>query len=133
MSRILTILVCLSALFTFRPTARAETLPAVMGVTISCACPDSTGQAYVAALKNAIAKDSHFRQMGLDEGFRKGAIRIHIISMELESSDGKPRAALSIVYTHDGVLMHQFIETCTRIPISDCAQAALKDLKELEG
>lgn len=87
----------------------------------------------MAAVKETIAKDPHYRQMSMEEGVRKSAIRIHIVSMALESPDGKPHAVLSIVYTHDGALMHQFIETCTRIPIADCAQAVLKDLKDLES
>lgn len=103
-----------------------------LGVTISCACNDAVGQAYVSAVKTILSKDERFQQMSLQEGAQKGAIRVHIISMPLESTDGTPRAALSIVFTHDGAMVHQFIETCTHIPIADCAMNMVRDLKDLE-
>jgi hypothetical protein len=39
-----------------------------------------------------------------------------------------PKSALSIVCLHQGILMHQFIETCDRIPIEGCAKQLVADL-----
>ena len=100
-------------------------------VTVTCTCDDATGQAYAAALHDALAKSSRYREVGLSEGVEKNAIRISIVSLPLaaESNSGQtPRAALSIVCLHDGAILHQFVETCTKIPIKDCAESMLADL-----
>ncbi len=125
-------LILLSSILLFRANAQGERVVAPMGVTISCACADPIGQAYVGAVKELLQKDNHYQQMSLEEGSRRGAIRVHIISMPLEQSDGRPRAALSVVYVHDGVMVHQFIETCTHLPVQDCALALIRGLREVE-
>ena len=125
-------LILLSSIFLFRSDAFAERLSPIMGVTISCACADPVGQAYVAAVRELLGKDTHYQQMSMEEGARKGAIRVHIISMPLETGDGKPRAALSVVYMHEGVMVHQFIETCTHLPVADCAQALVRGLRDVQ-
>ncbi len=125
-------LILLSSIFLFRANAFAERVSPPMGVTISCACADPIGQAYVNAVKDLLQKDTHYQQMSMEEGARRGAIRVHIISMPLEESEGKPRAALSVVYMHEGVMVHQFIETCTHLPVQDCALALIRGLREVE-
>jgi hypothetical protein len=99
-------------------------------VTITCSCDDAVGKAYVNALKAAFASNPEYQQVGLEEGVEKDAIRINIISLPItDGSDGKrPKSALSIVCLHEGALMHQFIETCDRIPIGECAKQMVADL-----
>ena len=111
---------------------RAERAAAPVNVNVSCECADTTGVAYGDAINDLLAKDSHFKRVGLEEAVRTSAIQIHIISLPLESTGGAPRAALSVVYTHEGTMMHQFITTCTHIPITECAAAMVRDLKRLE-
>jgi hypothetical protein len=130
MQRFSIFLALFGSLLLFGKNAHAEHAT-VVGVTISCVCEDPMGKAYFGAIKDILAKDPHFTQVSLQEGARRGAIRVNIISMPLDSQDGTPRSALSVVLTHDGTLMHQFIETCTHIPIFDCAQSMVRDLREL--
>lgn len=111
--------------------AHAEHVHSPVGITITCSCDDATGKAYVAAVHTLLAQDAHYREMGMEEGIRKNAIRINIVSMALEPVDGKPRAALSIVCMHDGSLVHQFVETCTHIPIADCARSMVSGLSQI--
>lgn len=131
MSRIVFATLLLLSVLPFGAKARAEGAHGPMGITITCSCDDATGQAYVSAIHSLLAKDTRYREMGLEEGARKHAVRINIISMPLEAVDGHPRAALSIVCLHDGIMVHQFVEMCTRIPIADCAQSMVSGLRDL--
>ena len=115
----------------FGAKAQAERPHVPVGITITCSCDDATGKAYVSAIRDLLSKDSHYREMGLEEGARNHAIRVNIISMPLEAVDGRPRVALSIVCLHDGSMLHQFVETCTRIPIAECAESMVKGLSDL--
>ena len=132
MHRLLIALTIVSSVFLSGRAAQAESPSTVTGVSISCACSDPVGQAYVSAVKKLLAGDAHFQQMSLEEGARKGAIRVHIISMPLDSADGTPRAALSVVTTHDGVMIHQFIATCTHLPVAQCAEEMMKSLRTVQ-
>jgi len=111
--------------------AQAQPADRTVGVTISCSCDDASGKAYVDAVKNNMVKDGHFQQMSLQEGAEKGAILVNIISMPVESTDGKPHSVLSIVYSHDGVMVHQFIETCPHLTVEECAMNMVRDLKTI--
>ena len=124
---------CILAAVLFGNLAHAQHAAPRLAVSISCSCNDAMGQAYVAAVKDILSKDAHFQQMSSREGALRGAIRVHIISMPLESADGTQRSALSIVFTHDGTLVHQFIETCAHIPIADCAMNMIQDLKQMDS
>ena len=98
-------------------------------VSITCSCDDATGRAYVKALSAALAANPLYRVVGLEEGLEKDAIRINIVSLPLPDQDSeRPKSALSIVCLHQGALMHQFIETCDRIPIEECAKSMVADL-----
>ena len=121
----------LLSFLSFGMKAQAERPHIPVGITITCSCDDATGKAYVSAIRDLLSKDSHYREMSMEEGARKNAIRINIISMPLEAVDGRQRAALSIVCLHDGSIIHQFVETCTRIPIAECAESMVKGLSDL--
>ena len=97
-------------------------------VVVTCTCDDATGQAYVTALRSALNRNPHYREVDLQEGVANNAIRINIVSMPLGTESGISKAALSVVVIHDGALLHQFVETCTRIPIQDCAESMLDDI-----
>ena len=99
-------------------------------ITVTCSCDDTTGKAYAKALSAAIASNPHYKEVGLQEGMDKDAIRISIVSLPISPSDvdGRPKSALSIVCLHQGALMHQFIETCDRIPIEECAKQLVTEL-----
>lgn len=122
-----------SAFTLFATAAMAQPAAPRLVVAVSCSCNDAMGQAYFESMKNILSKDAHFQQIGWRESSERNAIRVHIISMPLESTDNSPRSALSIVFTHDGTLVHQFIETCTHIPIADCAMKVVHDLEEMEN
>jgi hypothetical protein len=100
-------------------------------VTVSCSCDDPTGKAYAKALHEALAKSAVYREAELPDSLNHDGFRISIVSLPLDTeADGQPpRGALSIVCVHDGAIMHQFIETCTKIPIDSCAKALLADLE----
>ncbi len=110
----------------------AEHAPAPVGITVSCDCADTTGKAYGAAVKDLLARDAHYKQMSLEEAYGTGAIQIHILSTPLDSADGTTRVALSVVYLREGVMMHQFIQTCTHYPVDVCAASLIRALKDLE-
>jgi len=98
-------------------------------VSITCSCDDATGKAYVKALNAALAANPLYKVVGVEEGMEKDAIRINIVSLPLPDQDSeRPKSALSIVCLHQGALMHQFIETCDRIPIEECAKSMVADL-----
>lgn len=99
-------------------------------VTVTCSCDDTTGKAYAKALSAALASSLHYREVGSQEGMDRGAIRINIVSLPISSGNDneRPKSALSIVCLHEGALMHQFIETCDRIPIEECAKQLVADL-----
>ncbi|MEO6923783.1 MAG: hypothetical protein ABI142_08160 [Bryocella sp.] len=105
------------------------------GVSVVCSCDDVTGKLYAEALHNALTKNQHYREVGKAEGIDDGTIRISIISLPIsDGTDGQPpRAALSIVCLHNGAIIHQFVETCTHISITACAQSMLSDLLEWES
>lgn len=131
MNRIRLAILLLLSVVSFVGRASAASTHAPTGITITCSCDDATGKAYVSAVRDLLAKDVHFREMSMEEGARKNAIRVNIISMPLESADGRPRAVLSIVCMHGDTMVHQFVETCTRIPIADCAQSMVQDLNDI--
>jgi len=103
-------------------------------VSVTCICDDATGQAYAKALTAALAASPIYKQVSVEEGTEKDAIRINIVSLPL-GNDGsdRPKSALSIVALHQGALLHQFIETCDRIPIEQCAQSLVADLKDWDS
>ena len=100
-------------------------------VTVSCSCDDPTGKAYAKALHEALAKSAIYREADLPDALNHDGFRISIVSLPLdaEANGQSARGALSIVCVHDGAIMHQFIETCTKIPIDSCAKALLADLE----
>jgi len=103
-------------------------------VTVSCSCDDATGKAYAKALNDALAASPLYKVVDSEEGMEKDAIRINIVSLPLEAQDPeRPQSALSIVCLHQGALMHQFIETCNRIPIEDCAKSMVADLADWDS
>ena len=102
-------------------------------VAVTCICDDATGKAYVQALRAALARNAHYREVSATQDREGNAIRINIISMPLEENEGRPQSALSIVCLHDGALLHQFVETCTHIPIFDCAQSMIDSLAKWDG
>jgi hypothetical protein len=112
-------------------SALAERNRGPIAVSISCACDDVMGKEYVSAVRSLLAENAHYQTAAT--GNSEGSIRIHIISMAIQSPDGKPRSVLSIVCLHNGVMVHQFVETCTGIPIRDCAQSMVDGLKDLES
>ncbi len=98
-------------------------------VSVTCSCDDQMGREYADALRKALANSPHYREVGYQEGFEQSAIRISIVSLPLsENAAGKSRSALSIVCLHEGVILHQFVETCNNIPIEDCAKSILTSL-----
>lgn len=99
-------------------------------VTVTCSCDDATGKAYAKALSAALASSPLYKEVGLEEGLEKDAIRINIVSLPISqgSDTERPKSALSIVCLHQGALMHQFIETCDRIPIEQCAKQMVAEL-----
>ena len=132
MNRFFTTFLVTVLMLAFHP-AQAQKAHRSVGVTVTCTCDDATGQAYVSALHQALANSSRYREMSASEGFEKNAIRINIISMPLDPHEGRPQAALSIVCLHDGAILHQFVETCTHIPIEECAESMIHDLLQWEG
>ena len=104
-----------------------------MAVAVTCTCDDVTGKAYASALHAALARSTHYKEVSAAQDPEGDAIRINIISMPLEESQGRPQSALSIVCLHDGALMHQFVETCTHIPIEDCAQSMVDSLLQWDA
>lgn len=99
-----------------------------ISVSVTCTCDDATGQAYAVAVHQALSGNSHYQEVGVSEGMEHNAIRVNIISMPIGNAEDKPQSALSIVCLHNGVIMHQFIETCTHIPIGECAASMVHDL-----
>jgi hypothetical protein len=99
-------------------------------VTVTCSCDDATGKAYAKALSAALASSPYYQEVGVQEGMDRDAIRINIVSLPISPGNDteRPKSALSIVCLHQGVLMHQFIETCDRIPIEECAKQLVADL-----
>lgn len=98
-------------------------------VSVACSCDDPMGRGYAEALRKALATDSHYREVGYQQGFERGAIRISIVSLPLaDDGSGNPKSALSIVCLHDGVILHQFVETCAHISIEDCAKSILSSM-----
>ena len=128
MNRFATLLILGLSVTALAPSA-ARAQSARQHVTVTCSCDDSAGKAYVEALHRALAKSAQYREVGFADGQETDTIRINIVSLPLPDKDGRPQAALSIVCLHDGALMHQFVETCTRIPLEDCAQSMVTDLK----
>ena len=104
-------------------------------VNVSCSCDDATGKLYATALHTALGNSQHYREVGRSEGSDDSVIRISIVSLPLEDGvEGQPaRAALSIVCLHNGSIIHQFVETCAHISITECAQSMLNDLLEWEN
>ena len=104
-------------------------------VNVVCSCDDATGKMYAEALHNALGNSKNYREVGRAEGMDDNVIRISIVSLPLsQGTDGQPpQSALSIVCLHNGSIIHQFVETCTHIPIADCAQSMLSDLLEWEA
>jgi len=99
-------------------------------VTVTCRCDDATGKAYAKALSAALASSAYYQEVGVQAGMDRDAIRINIVSLPISPGNDteRPKSALSIVCLHQGVLMHQFIETCDRIPIEECAKQLVADL-----
>lgn len=113
-----------------RAHAESPKAPKKAMLSISCSCDDEVGKAYGKALSAAVAGSPVYKEVSEDESVNNGAITIHIVSMPLpDDGTGKPKSALSIVALHDGSLLHQFIETCNRIPIEDCAASLVADIK----
>jgi hypothetical protein len=115
--------------FCFRMDAHSQAKTKDL-VTVTCSCDDATGKAYAKALSVALASSAHYQEVGLQEGMDKDAIRINIVSLPISSGNDteRPKSALSIVCLHQGTLMHQFIETCDRIPIEECAKQLVTEL-----
>jgi hypothetical protein len=111
--------------------AHAEHNRGPVAVSISCACDDVMGKEYVSAVRSLLAANAHYQTTGGSNS--ENSLRIHIISMPIQSPDGKPRSVLSIVCLHNGAMIHQFVETCTGIPIRDCAQSMVDGLKDLDS
>jgi hypothetical protein len=120
--------------FPMLPIQAHAASPAKTLVTITCSCDDATGKAYAKAFSAALSANPLYREVSAEEGSEQDAIRINIVSMPL-ASDGteRPKSALSIVALHQGALLHQFIETCDRIPIEQCAQSLVASLKEWDS
>jgi len=116
-------------LFGFGMFAHAQTRTKNL-VTVTCSCDDATGKAYAKALSTALASSPRYREVGMQDGMDEDAIRINIVSLPISSGNEteRPKSALSIVCLHQGALMHQFIETCDRIPIEECAKQLVADL-----
>jgi hypothetical protein len=100
-------------------------------VAVSCSCDDPGGKAYAKALHEALTTSAVYREADLVDVLRNGGFRISIVSLPLdtEAKGDSARVALSIVCVHDGAILHQLIETCTRIPIDSCAKTLLVDLE----
>jgi hypothetical protein len=114
----------------FAPRAHAEHHAAPVPVAIYCSCDDAVGQAYIAAVKSAIASESGYREVAFSHSNDEGVVSISIISMPIEN-DGKASSALSIVCMHNGAMVHQFIETCNKIPLEDCAKKMVDGLRDV--
>jgi hypothetical protein len=112
--------------------AHAERNRGPVSVSINCTCDDVMGKQYVSAVRSLLAENAHYQQASAGTS-SENSIRIHIISMAIPSPDGKPRSVLSIVCLHNGVMVHQFVETCTGVPIRDCAQSMVDGLKDLDS
>ena len=97
---------------------------------MTCSCDDPIAAQYVEALRHALAASGKFHEVSAAQSLEGHALRINIISMPLSDSGAgeTPRAALSIVVVEDGAIFHQFIETCNKIPLQDCAQRMMNDL-----
>jgi len=110
-------------------SAHAQKKPRSL-VSVTCSCDDATGKAYAKALSDALASNPLYREVGAEEGMEKDAIRINIVSLPISDGAGteRPRSALSIVCLHGGALMHQFIETCDRMPVEECAKQMVTEL-----
>jgi hypothetical protein len=112
----------------FIASAQASTRRPVM---VSCSCDDAAGRAYAKALHEALITSAVYREADLADTVRNDGLRISIVSLPLNTADEEPpKAALSIVCVHGAAIMHQFIETCTRIPIEACAKNLLLDLAD---
>jgi len=97
-------------------------------LVVSCSCDDTIGKSYLSALRTAIGRNTHYREVGTEEGMRKNAVQLSIVSMSLPGSEGVEKSVLSIVCVHDGVILHQMVETCSHIPVEQTAEAMLQDL-----
>ena len=113
----------------FAPHARAEHHGPV-AVAVYCSCDDAVGQAYAAAVKAALTSGSNYRQVAYSHSNDEGVLSINIISMPI-TNDGKASSALSIVCMHNGSMVHQFIETCNKIPLEDCARQMVDGLRDV--
>jgi hypothetical protein len=99
-------------------------------VAVSCSCDDPAGRAYAKALREALTTSDVYREADLTDTVRNDGLRISIVSLPLNTANEEPpKAALSIVCVHGAAIMHQFIETCTKIPIDACAKNLLVDLE----
>ena len=97
-------------------------------LVVSCTCDDAIGKSYLSAFRTAVENDVHYHEVSSEEGRRKNAVRVSIVSKPLSGSDGTERALLSIACVHDGVTLEQTIETCSHIPVQESAQAMLQEL-----
>ena len=120
----------------FASTTQAQSRKATRArVNVVCSCDDATGKLYAEALHNALGSSQNYREVSRSEVMDDSVIRISIVSLPLdEGAAGQaPHAALSIVCLHNGSIIHQFVETCTHISITECAQSMLTDLLEWEA
>jgi hypothetical protein len=113
----------------FAPRAHAEHAGPV-AVAVYCSCDDAVGKAYVDAVKTALSNESSYRQVAFTHAGEEDVLSINIISMPI-TNDGKPSSALSIVCMHNGSMVHQFIETCNKIPLEDCARKMVDGLRDV--
>ena len=125
---------CIALGFSSNATAQSRKQPRAR-VNVVCSCDDATGKMYAEALHSALSNSQHYHEVSRSEGMDDSVIRISIVSLPLdEGAAGQaPHAALSIVCLHNGSIIHQFVETCTHISITECAQSMLSDLLEWEA
>ncbi len=115
------------SIFVFGIASASAEAPKRGAVSVSCSCDDATGQAYVSALHDALARSPLYREVKFGDGVEKDAIKIKIVSRPLDgdASGSSKRTTLSIICMYKGAVVRQLIETCNAIPIASCAEETL--------